>query len=260
MMISLKSARELDCMRRAGRIVAEVLDVVGREAAPGVTTLELDRIAEDLVRRRGGRPVFKGYPHSRLGKRLPFPGTICASINDEVVHGVPSGTRLRAGDILSVDVGVDVDKYKADAAVTVPVGKVSGVARRLVDVCRESLARAVDAARSGATLDDVSRAVQEYVEGEGFSVVRDYTGHGIGRELHEEPKIPNFVEPGSPGASIILRPGMTLAIEPMVNQGGYATKESANKWTVITADGKLSAHFEHTVAVTDGEPLILTAP
>jgi len=255
-MIHLKTPRELALMREAGRIVGEVLDVLREASKPGVATQELDTIAEDIIRGHGAIPAFKGYGAAR--NRPAFPGTICASINDEVVHGIPGPRVLKDGDILSIDVGASLKGWFADAAVTVPVGRISPEAARLIRVCRESLERGVRAVRPGVNLVDVACAVQQHAESNGCSVVREFVGHGIGSQMHEEPTIPNYVFPKYP--HVELAPGMTLAIEPMVNQGGYEVRVKANGWTVLTRDGKLSAHFEHTVAVTEEGHDVLTLP
>ncbi|HEY8393775.1 MAG TPA: type I methionyl aminopeptidase [Thermaerobacter sp.] len=248
-MVEIKSSREIEYMRRAGQIVAGVLQELARALRPGVTTAELDRLAERLIREAGGEPAFKGYQG--------YPATICASINDEVVHGIPSpGRVVREGDIVSIDVGARYQGYYGDSAATFAVGQVPGEARRLLEVTRESLYAAIAEARPGRRLGDVGHAVQRVVEAAGFSVVRDYAGHGIGRAMHEDPQVPNY---GTPGTGLRLRPGMVLAIEPMVNAGGYEVRVDADGWTVRTADGSLSAHFEHTVLITEGEPEILTA-
>jgi len=256
-MINIKSKREIECMREAGRIVAEALQLVADSLKAGLTTRELDKAVERLILERGGDPIFKGQPHPRYGRMLAFPASICASINEEVVHGIPNDRVLKEGDVLSVDVGVRIKGYIADGAATFGVGRISKDAARLIAVCKESLMRGIGAARSGARVSDIGRAIQTYVEGEGFSVVRDYTGHGVGRSLWEDPRIPNFVDE-SMRIDDILRPGMTIAIEPMINAGGWRTREGRNKWTVLTADGSLSAHFEHTIAITEGEADILT--
>jgi len=251
-----KRRGEIKLMRAAGRILAEALELVREKAAAGVTTGQLDGLVEEAIRSRGAEPVFKGYtPSAAYG---PYPASICASVNEEVVHGIPGARQLEEGDLLSVDVGVRHKNYCADAAITVPIGRISPEAQRLNDVCRESLDLAIDAARANARVSDVSRAIQTYVEGQGYSVVRKYTGHGIGRELHEEPQVPNYVV-RSPGArDTVLRPGITLAIEPMVNEGTHDTEVLSNRWTVVTADRKLSAHWEHTIAVSDGAADVLT--
>lgn len=243
----LKSPAEIEVMREAGRITASALRVVGEAVAPGVTTAQLDDIAAEHIRNEGGKPAFLGY--------RGFPATLCVSVNDEVVHGIPGKRRLREGDIVSVDCGVIVDGYYGDAAMTFPVGQVSDQARRLMDVTREALDAAIARCRPGMRLGDVGNAVQTVVERAGFSVVREYVGHGIGRSMHEEPQVPNF---GRAGTGVTLKPGTVLAIEPMVNAGGYAVRSLDDGWTVVTADGSLSAHFEHTVAITEDGPSILT--
>ena len=247
-MIRLKSPDEIERMRKAGKIVAEVLHAIGKAAKPRVATAELDALAEELILRRGGKPLFKGY--------RGYPRTICASVNEEVVHGIPGPRRLRKGDIVSVDVGVSLDGYAGDAAVTFPVGEISTDAKKLISVCREALRRAISEVRPGVRLSRISSAVQEYVEAQGCSVVRQFTGHGIGKEMHEEPQVPNFVSPGMDDP--VLEPGLTLAIEPMVNSGGHEVDVLDNHWTVVTKDRSLSAHFEHTVAVTEDDAEILT--
>jgi methionyl aminopeptidase len=245
--IILKSPQEIERMRAACRIVAEVLEKLKDEVRPGVTTRRLDEFAEIECSRRGGRPAFKGY--SGYGHAL------CCSVNDEVVHGIPGPRKLVDGDIVGIDFGVLLDGYFGDAAVTLPVGEVSEEARRLMKATEESLYVAIENARPGNRVSDVSCAVQTYVERKGFSVVRDFVGHGIGRSLHESPQIPNY---GIPGKGARLKPGMVLAIEPMINQKGYEVRVLEDGWTAVTCDGGLSAHFEHTVAVTDNGPEILT--
>jgi methionyl aminopeptidase len=249
-MISLKSARELALMREAGRIVAEVLALIRDAVAPGVTTVDLERIADDvIVGKYGAIPSFKGY--------RGFPGMVCASVNEEIVHGIPGQRVLNEGDIVSVDVGVIYKGYHGDAATTVAVGEIGAESQCLMDVTAESLRIGIEAAVPGNWTSDISKAIQEYVEGQGYSVVREYTGHGIGRQMHEDPQIPNYFEPRI-GGRVRLRPGMTFALEPMVNVGDWRTRVLDDKWTVVTADGKRSAHFEHTVAVTKNGPDILT--
>jgi methionyl aminopeptidase len=249
MTIVLKTDEELAVMREAGRIVAITLARLTEMAQPGVTTADLDTETERVIREHGAIPSFKGYSG--------FPASLCASINEEVVHGIPSPTRvLVEGDIVSLDVGAIYQGWQGDAAITVPVGKTSRVAEKLIDVTREALRRGIARARSGRHLSDISWAIQSYVESKGFSVVRQYVGHGIGRHMHEDPQIPNF---GPPGAGPVLKPGMTLALEPMVNVGTFRTVVRPDRWTVVTQDRRLSAHFEHTVAVTKGAPLVLTA-
>lgn len=248
-MISLKSRQELEVIERAGAIVARVLETVSEHAAPGVSTGELDRIAEDLIREHpGATPAFKGL--------YGFPATLCTSVNEEVVHGIPSPERtLRDGDIVSVDVGVKLEGYFADAAVTLPVGGIEAETRRLLDVTRESLERGVREARPGGHVGDIGAAVQELVEEAGFSVIRELVGHGVGHAAHEDPQVPNF---GQRGRGQELREGLVIAIEPMVNIGGRRIRTLDDEWTVVTADNSLSAHFEHTVAVTEEGPRILT--
>jgi methionyl aminopeptidase len=247
--IILKAPWEVEILRRSNRLVAETLQELARRVRPGTTTLELDRFAEVFLRERGARPAFKGY--------RDYPFTLCASVNEAVVHGFPSTRALQEGDILSLDMGAVVDGYYGDAAVTLPVGRISPEAERLLTVTRECLDRAVRAARPGGRLADISQAVQEHAEANGFSVVRVFVGHGIGKALHEAPQIPNFVDAGQ-GRGPILKPGMVLAIEPMINAGGPDVKVLEDRWTAVTADGALSAHFEHTVAITETGPDILT--
>lgn len=252
--IVIKSEREIALMRRAGQIVAKVLEAIRERVRPGITTGELDELAERIIRAEGAIPSFKGYDGG--SDRPPFPATICASVDNEVVHGIPSRQRvLEEGQILSVDVGAIYQGYHGDAAITVPVGKVSELARRLMEVTEGALYAGIAAARAGNRLGDISHAIQSYVESRGFSVVREYTGHGIGREMHEGLQVLNF---GEPGRGVRLRAGMTLALEPMVNVGDWRTRVLADGWTVVTYDGSLSAHFEHTILVRDGEAEILT--
>lgn len=252
--IVIKSEREIALMRRAGQIVAKVLEAVRERVRPGITTGELDELAEHIIRVEGAIPSFKGYDGG--GGRPPYPASICASVDHEVVHGIPSRQRvLKEGQILSVDVGAIYQGYHGDAAITVPVGKVSDLTRRLLEVTEGALYAGIAAARAGNRLGDISHAIQSYVESRGFSVVREYTGHGIGREMHEGLQVLNF---GEPGRGVRLRAGMTLALEPMVNVGDWRTKVLEDGWTVVTYDGSLSAHFEHTILVRDGEAEILT--
>jgi methionyl aminopeptidase len=247
--IVCRSAAELEKMREAGRLVAEVLTELSGLVAPGVTTAELDEAAEQRIRRAGAIPAFKGY-HG-------YPATICASINEEVIHGIPSGRRmLNEGDIISIDVGAALDGYYGDSAITLPVGQVSEQAGSLLRVTEESLYKAIERARPGGRISDIGHAVQQHVEAYGFSVVREFVGHGIGQRMHEEPQVPNY---GEPGRGPRLSEGMVLAIEPMVNAGKPAVKVLADGWTAVTRDSSLSAHFEHTVAVTADGPWILTA-
>jgi len=246
--IIIKSEREIALMRQAGRIVGAVLDILMKQVKPGMKTNELDAIAGREVKKLGGKPSFKGY--------RGFPANLCVSVNDEIVHGIPGERSLREGDIVSLDFGASFKGFQGDAAVTVGVGEVSPKARELVATTEEVLKAGIAAARSGARLGDISAAIQNYAESKGYSVVREYTGHGIGRELHEEPQIPNF---GPAGTGPVLKKGMTLALEPMVNAGDWRTRVDNDQWTVLTADGSLSAHFEHTIAITDGEAEILTS-
>src|SRR5215831_10482958 len=237
-------------MREAGRILADAFQVCRDLVKPGVSTLEIEREVEALIRDRKAKPAFKGY--------RGFPATICASINEEVVHGIPAAKRrLREGDIVGLDLGAIVEGYYADAAVTLPVGEISEEARRLLEVTRESLDLAIAQCRPGKRLGDVSAVVQRHVEAAGFGVVRAFVGHGIGRALHEDPQVPNF---GDPGKGPVLRSGMVLAIEPMVTMGHWGVRVLADRWTAVTEDGSLAAHFEDTVAVTEGEPDVLTRP
>jgi methionyl aminopeptidase len=246
--IEIKSADEIALMREAGRIVCEILDELEKAVAPGVTTWELDALAEKLIYEKGAKPAFKGY--------LGFPSCLCASINEEVVHGIPSKKKkLAEGDLMKLDFGVVYRGFFGDSARTVPVGKVSREARALVDTTRESLQKAIAAAVPGNRIGDISHAIQSYVEARGYSVVRSFTGHGIGRKLHEKPEVPNF---GEPGSGMKLRPGITLAIEPMVNLGTWEVGLLEDDWTAVTLDSKLSAHFEHTVLITDNGPEVLT--
>ena len=253
--IVLKSKEEIQMMRQAGKIVAKVLEEIRRNARPGVTTGELNMIAEEVLKRYDATPVFKGYPNQREGLS-PFPATITACINNELVHGIPSNDKaLQEGDIFSVDCGAYYKGWVGDAATTIPIGKISEEAQRLLKITEQALHEGIAQGRLGNRTEDISAAVQEYVERYGYNVVREYTGHGVGRNMHEDPQVPNF---GQPGKGVRLKRGMTIALEPMVNVGTWKTELLDDDWTVVTADGKLSAHFEHTFAVTDGEPDILT--
>jgi methionyl aminopeptidase len=255
MSIAYRSRTEIDGIRRAGQVVMEILAILRDAARPGITTGELDVIAAAELARRNATSNFKGYsPQAGIP---PFPGVICSSVNDEIVHGIPGKRVLKEGDIIAIDFGAVVDGWNGDSAITVPIGAVSPQAARLLEVTQEALRRGIAQARAGRRVFDISRAIQVYVEGEGFSIVRQYAGHGIGRKLHEDPWVPNYVEPRQPNP--LLRPGMVFCIEPMVNTGKPATRELRDHWTVVTADGGLSAHFEHTVAITTGEPDVLTA-
>jgi methionyl aminopeptidase len=252
--ITLKTPQETAKMHEAGRIVAEMLAACRSAVRPGVTTGELDRIAADVLRRHGATSNFKGYGVPVLP---PFPGVICTSVNEQVVHGIPGKRRLREGEILSIDAGAIVEGWHADAAVTVPVGEVSAQAAKLIAVTDEALRRAIGAALVGKRLGDIGAAVQHFVEAQGFSVVRNYVGHGIGRAMHEEPQVPNY---GAPERGLQIKEGLCIAIEPMVNVGGPQTRTLPDQWTVVTADGSLSAHFEHTLWCTAAGPVVLTAP
>jgi methionyl aminopeptidase len=239
-------------MSESNRIASEVLDLIETQVKPGVTTRELDRLAEDHIRSRGAIPAFKGY---RQGNSSPYPGTICASVNDEVVHGIPGERILREGDILSIDVGINKNGFFGDSARTFPVGTIDPETERLLKVTRESLFIGIGEARAGNRVHDISAAIQEYVEAAGFNVVRELVGHGIGRSLHEEPAVPNY---GKRGTGMKLVDGMVLAIEPMVNSGTFRVKVLSDGWTIVTADGKPSAHYEHSVVVRNGEAEILS--
>ena len=248
MMIVLKTGRELKIMKEACRISAGALQLIGKAIEPGVTTAELDRLAEEYIRKQGAEPNFKNYEG--------YPATACISVNNQVIHGIPSTKRrLRAGDIVSVDLGAKFDGYHGDNAATFACGDVSDEAKRLMDATREALYEGIAAARAGNRIGDIGSAVQRYVEARGYSVVRQYVGHGVGTHLHEAPEVPNF---GTPGRGIRLLPGMTIAIEPMVNAGQPDVKVEPDGWTVLTKDGSLSAHFEHTIAVTSDGPAIMT--
>ncbi len=249
-MIVLKNSRELEVMRKACQISAQALQLVGAAVKPGISTAELDRIAEEYILSCGAKPNFKGY-HG-------YPATACISINNEVIHGIPSKHRkLVEGDIVSVDLGALYEGYHGDNAATFACGEVSEEAKRLMDVTKQSLYEGIKMARPGGRIGDISAAIQGYVEARGYSVVRQYVGHGVGASLHEAPEVPNY---GTSGRGVRLLPGMTLAIEPMINVGTHNVKVLPDGWTVLTADGKLSAHFEHTVAITANGPVIMTQP
>ncbi len=251
-MIYLKNKEEIQKMRSAAQVVVEALRKMRENVVAGVSTWDLDRIAEDVAVSKGAKPAFKGYSS--------YPASVCFAVNSEVVHGIPSKKKvLKEGDIVGLDFGVVLDGFYGDSAITVPVGGISSQAEKLLKVTEESLVRGINAARPGNRLYDISGAIQSYVEEEGFSVVRSFVGHGIGRKLHEDPQVPNFVpENGSNGKGIKLKPGMVMAIEPMVNVGRPDVKVLNDGWTAVTVDGTLSAHFEHTVAVTEDGPLVLT--
>jgi methionyl aminopeptidase len=243
-----KAPAEIDRMARAGVVVADTLALIGERARPGVTTEELDELADNFIRSRGGVPTFKGY--------RCYPASICASPNDMVVHGIPGPYALREGDLLSIDVGVTLDGFVADSAYTFPIGEISPEAERLLEGCQAALAAGIDQCRVGNRLSDISHAIQRVTEEHGYSVVRSLVGHGVGRSMHEEPQIPNF---GEPGRGPLLSEGMTFAIEPMINAGGAEVVLHDDEWSISTADDSLSAHFEHTVAITEEGPRILTA-
>jgi len=247
MSIIIKSEREISLMRQAGRIVAMVLGMLSGRVKPGMKTRELDTIAARELERLGAKPSFKGY--------RGFPANLCVSINDEIVHGIPGERVLNEGDIVSLDLGAIFMGFQGDAAVTVGVGRISSQARDLIENTQGALNAGIAAAHLGARLGDISAAIRDYAESRDYSVVREYSGHGIGQEMHEEPQIPNF---GVPGSGPVLKRGMSLALEPMVNVGDWRTRLGDDHWTVLTADGSLSAHFEHTIAITDGEAEVLT--
>jgi len=246
-MIILKSRPEIEKMRKSNAIVAAILEELSRKIRPGVKTIELDRLSEELALKKGARPAFKGY--------RGYPYSLCTSVNSEVVHGMPSERELKEGDIVSLDFGILNDGYYGDAAVTVPVGEITPGARKLLKITEEALYRGIAAVKAGNRIGDISSAIQGHVEAAGYSVVRDLVGHGIGKSLHEDPQVPNY---GSGGRGIELKPGMVFAIEPMVNEGTYRVEILRDGWTVVTADGKLSAHFEHSVAITENGPVILS--
>ncbi|MFA9424301.1 MAG: type I methionyl aminopeptidase [Sedimentibacter sp.] len=246
-MIILKTRREIEIMKKAGRLVAQSHELVRKHIKPGVTTKELDQLVEDFLRSQNAIPTFKGYGG--------FPYAICASVNEEVVHGFPSARKLKEGDIVSIDIGATFEGYVGDSAKTFLVGEVDKEKRLLVEATRQSFYEGIKFAKLSYRLSDISHAIQQYAEGQGFSVVRDYVGHGVGKDMHESPQIPNF---GKPGKGPRLQEGMVLAIEPMINAGTYNVKVLDDEWTVVTLDGKPSAHYEHTIAITDGEPELLT--
>jgi methionyl aminopeptidase len=246
-MIIRKSTAEIECMARAGRVVVDTLALLGEHIRPGVTTAELDALADEFIRSHGGAPTFKGY--------RGYPASICTSPNDMIVHGIPGPYPLEEGDVLSVDVGVTLGGYVADSAFTFAVGRVDRDAERLLEVCQDALAAGIEQCQPGGRLSDISHAIQRVTEENGYSVVRALVGHGVGRSMHEDPQLPNF---GPPGRGPELAPGMVFAIEPMINAGGPEIRVEDDQWSIRTADGSLSAHFEHTVAVTDEGPRILT--
>jgi len=248
-MISLKSPREIEAMRRAGRITAQARALAGSMVKPGVTTKEIDKAVRDFIKSRGAKPSFLGYGG--------FPGSACISVNDEVIHGIPGSRTLQEGDIVSIDVGAFIDGFHGDCAATFPCGKVSDEALRLIAVTEQSFWEGIKFARQGCRVSDISHAIQQYVEANGFSVVREYVGHGVGAKLHEAPEVPNY---GPAGHGARLLPGMTLAVEPMVNAGDKAIHVLKDGWTVKTLDGSLSAHYENSVLITEGEAEVLTVP
>lgn len=246
-MITIKSPREIELMRKSGKITSKTLAVLIDAAKPGVSTRELDRIAEDSIRSQGGIPTFKGYNG--------YPASICTSINEEVVHGIPDGYVLAEGDLLSIDIGTTLEGYVSDSAVTLAIGTVSEAAQRLLTVTRECLMRGIAQMQAGNRLGDIGAAIQAHAEAHGYGVVRDLVGHGIGTKMHEEPQVPNY---GKQGQGLVLRAGLVLAIEPMITEGTWRVRTLEDGWTVVTEDDKLAAHFEHTIAVTDEGPRILT--
>lgn len=246
-MIPLKSEEDLKMLKLSGQILARVMRVLEQHAAPGVTTLELDKLAQDLITKEGARPAFKGYKG--------YPASICASVNEEVVHGIPSDTPLKDGDIISIDAGVEYKGYFSDAAITVPVGKIDSKKKKLIEVTKKALSLGIKQSRARNQISDISYAIQNYVENNGFSVVRQFVGHGIGMKLHEEPEIPNF---GKPHCGEVIKAGMVLAIEPMVNAGSWECEILDNGWTAVTVDNQPSAHFEDTIAITENGVEILT--
>ncbi|MCR4436240.1 MAG: type I methionyl aminopeptidase [Clostridiales bacterium] len=252
-MISIKSKNEIEIMKKSGEILACTHNKIKEAIQPGITTIELDRIAEEFIRKNGGIPSFKGY--RGYPGAIDYPASICTSVNNQVVHGIPGLEVLKDGDIISVDIGVYYNGFHSDAARTYPVGTISEKAERLISITEQSFYEGIKFAVKGNRIVDISAAVQDYVEKNGYSVVREYVGHGIGREMHEPPQIPNYrTRQRGPR----LEPGMTLAVEPMVNEGSYHVRLLENMWTVVTEDGGLSAHYENTIAITDGEPIILT--
>jgi methionyl aminopeptidase len=245
--ITIKSPREIDAMRKAGEVVAKTLQLLIESVYSGMRTSELDKIAYEEITRLGAKPSFKGY--------LGFPSTICVSINEEIVHGIPGDKIVQDGDIISIDIGAIVDGFHGDHAITIGVGNIPSAMSHLIETTKEALNRGISVATHGARTGDIGWAVQSYAEEMGYSVVREYVGHGIGKSLHEEPQVPNY---GTPGSGTLLKKGMVIAIEPMLNIGSWETRLLDDKWTVVTSDGSLSAHFEHTLAITEGEAEVLT--
>ena len=252
-MITIKNKDELDIMRKAGEIVAMAHEEVRKNFSPGVTTLELDRIAEEVIRKHNAIPSFKGY--EGLPGAIDFPASICASVNEEIVHGIPGNRRLKEGDIIRIDIGACYNGYHGDAARTVAVGNISDDARKLIEVTQQSFFEGISKAIEGNRIIDIAGAVEDYATSHGYSVVRDYVGHGVGREMHEDPSVPNY---RTRFRGPRLQQGMTIAVEPMINIGTHKVKVLDNRWTVVTADGKLSAHYENTIAITNEEPMVLT--
>jgi methionyl aminopeptidase len=250
--IVIKSSQEIATLREAGRINARALEAVRQLIRPGVTTAELDAAAEDVIRKHGAVPTFKGYPGA-----YPYPASICVSINEQLVHGIPGKRKLQAGDVVSIDCGSTFEGFVGDSAFTIGVGEISAQAQRLIEVTEQALYVGIKQMRANNRVGDVSAAIQEFVESSGFNVTREYTGHGVGRQMHEGPQVPNY---GIAGRGQILRKGMTIALEPMVLVGTSQTRVLPDQWTVVSADGSLTAHWEHSVAITDGEALILTLP
>jgi methionyl aminopeptidase len=250
--VVIKNQAEIGAMREAGRVNAAALAAVKEMIHPGVTTTELDRVAEEVIRSHGGTPIFKGYPGP-----YPYPASICVSINEELVHGIPGKRKVKEGDVVSVDCGTILDGFVGDSAFTVGVGEISPTAVQLLEVTERALYLGIEKMQPGKHSGDVSAAIQNYVEAQGFHVTREYTGHGVGRNMHEGPQVPNY---GLPGRGILLRSGMTIALEPMVLVGTPRTRVLPDRWTVVSADGSLTAHFEHSVAITENGPLILTLP
>jgi methionyl aminopeptidase len=248
--VSLKNAAEMTLMREAGRVNAEALAAVRELLQPGITTADLNAAAEKVLRKHGAFSPFKNYGHP------PFPASICASVNEELVHGIPGKRKLKEGDIVSIDCGTVLNGFIGDSAFTAGVGEISPTARKLIKTVEQALEVGISMMRAGNKTGDVSSAIQQFVEAQGFQVVREYTGHGVGRKMHEAPQVPNY---GSPNTGILLKPGMTIALEPMVLVGTHRTRVLSNQWTVVSADGALTAHQEHTVGITEGDPLILTA-
>ena len=250
-MITIKSDEEIKIMREAGRVVGQTLELLTAAVKPGLVVKDLDKLVRKEYARRGVIPTFLGYAEP------PYPATVCVSINEDLVHGIPGNRVIKEGDIVSIDLGATYKGFVGDSALTIGVGEITQEAQRLIDVTRESLMRGIKAARAGVRLGVISNTIGEYIESEGFGVVREYVGHGVGREMHEEPQVPNY---GPPDRGPILRKGMVLALEPMVTVGDWRTKKQADGWTVSTLDGSLCAHFEHTIAITDGEAEVLTLP